>query len=334
MSNVLSTESESRHVTALPNVPALKFDALWDAIKLGLLLVDEAGCVLLWNDWMSKHSGIPAEVAIGKTLDELFADALSPPFKSALNNALQHRLPIILSSVLHRSPLPLYPLTISVEAPTRIQQFITLTPIYKDSYFCLIQIADASTAFKRERALRAHSEQLAIDANTDGLTGAHNRRFFNERYQAEFGRAQRAAAPISVLMLDLDCFKDYNDSYGHPAGDKVLVTVVQTIRLHLNRATDVLARYGGEEFVVILPDCDAEGAQAIAEKLRLAVSALQLPHCHSAVASIVTLSVGAATLMVASRCNSVCLLETADQALYAAKRNGRNRCQHVMVADC
>lgn len=311
-------------------------EAIWDALNLGLILIDSEGQVSQWNEWVAKRSGIPAEFAVGHTLDSLFPDGLSAPFRTALKNSLSHKLPIVLSNALHRAPLPLYPLPITRELQERIQQSISITPITTDNgqYLYLIQITDTSMSIKRERVLKLKSDQFSIDANTDGLTGAYNRRFFDERFKAEFGRAQRQGSGLSLLMLDIDYFKPYNDHYGHPAGDMVLISVVRAIRAQLSRATDVLTRYGGEEFAIILPDCQKQGSHEVAEKLRAAIAGLNIPHCKSRVADHVTLSIGISTLAPKSKCNANCLLETADRALYEAKHAGRNCVKHLVTTEC
>jgi len=308
---------------------------IWDGIKLGLILIDDKGMVLLWNDWIAQHSGIPADFALGHSLETLFPGGLTAPFKTALKNALSHKLPIVLSNALHRSPLPLYPLPITRHEQKRMQQSITITPILnEENHFCLIQITDASISLKRERVLQSHSERLGKEATTDGLTGAYNRRFFDERFAAEFGRAQRQNIPLSLIMLDVDYFKLYNDNYGHPAGDKVLISIVAALKSQLNRSTDVVVRYGGEEFVVILPDSDAEGSLVIAEKLRGVVSGLNMPHGKSTVADHITISVGISTYQRDTVCNATCFLEMVDSALYSAKHAGRNCVKQRITPNC
>lgn len=312
------------------------WEAIWDAVNLGLILIDHEGRVQQWNKWVAKRSGIPAEFAIGHSLESLFPGGLSSPFKTALNNALWHKLPIVLSNALHHSPLPLYPLPVTQLSQARIQQSISLTPMITGNgeHVCLIQITDASTAIQREQLLKRQSHQFSLDARTDSLTGAYNRRFFDERYKAEFARAQRHGTPLSLLMMDIDYFKDYNDAYGHPAGDKILISVVKAIQSQLNRATDVVTRYGGEEFAVIMPDCEMEGSQMLAEKLRAAVANLNIPHCKSKVADHVTLSIGSTTLTGNIKCTINCLLETVDSALYQAKHAGRNCVKYLATPEC
>lgn len=308
---------------------------IWDGIKLGLILIDDEGVVLLWNDWIAQHSGIPTDFSLGRSLESIFPDGLNSSFKTALKNALAYKLPIVLSNALHRSPLPLYPLPIMQHGQNRMQQSITISSILNEGKnFRLIQIADASVSLKRERVLKLHSERLSNEATTDALTGAYNRRFFNERFAAEFGRAQRQSAPISLIMLDVDSFKLYNDHYGHPAGDKVLISVVDALKSQLNRPTDVVVRYGGEEFAVILPDSGVEGSEIIAERLRVAVSDLNIPHGKSTVADHITISVGVVTYQYDTSCNATCFLESADAALYSAKHGGRNCVKHLVTPSC
>ena len=311
-------------------------EQIWDSLNLGLILIDAAGVVLLWNKWIARHSGIPAHFAVSRPLDTLFPDGLSAPFKTAIKNALAHKLPIVLSNALHRSPLPLYPAPVTSLKQERIQQSIAISQISsrQGQALCLIQITDASVSLKRERVLKTHSERLSFEAVTDALTGMHNRRFFDERFIAEFGRAQRLAIPLSLIMLDVDCFKPYNDKYGHPAGDRVLSTLAATLKAQLNRPTDVLARYGGEEFVIILPDSGEEGSGIVAEKLRAAIADLNIPHGASTAANHVTISIGIATCTSHSHCNAACLLDTADQALYRAKHDGRNCVRHLVSPRC
>ena len=311
-------------------------EKICDVIKSGLILIDSEGKILLWNDWIATHSGIRAESALNRFLDSLFQDGLTASFKTALKTVMQHKLPVILSNALHRSPLPLYPLPITRHKQERLQQSIVMTPITtrEERHLCLIQVTDATLSIKRERVLKSHSERLGKEAVTDALTGANNRRFFDERFAAEFGRAQRQSAPLSLIMLDVDYFKFYNDTYGHPAGDKVLISIVKALKSQLNRPTDVVARYGGEEFAIILPDSNAEGSQVIAEKLRSAVSNLNIPHSESKIADRVTASIGIATYQPDTDCNATCFLEMADTALYDAKHDGRNCVRHLVTPEC
>ncbi|NJN46327.1 MAG: diguanylate cyclase [Candidatus Competibacteraceae bacterium] len=173
--------------------------------------------------------------------------------------------------------------------------------------------------------LKRYRDFLADLSMTDGLTGIPNRRRFDEFLDTEWARAIRARTPLSLVLIDVDHFKAYNDQYGHAAGDRCLQTVAQTLAEGLPRRTDLVARYGGEEFACVLPTTDHTGALAIAERLRERIVSQQIDHQHSSVATFVTVSMGVATLQPDPHTESQALLEMADSRLYQAKRAGRNR---------
>ncbi|SEQ39365.1 diguanylate cyclase (GGDEF) domain-containing protein [Ectothiorhodospira magna] len=169
-------------------------------------------------------------------------------------------------------------------------------------------------------------EQIALQ---DGLTGIPNRRYFDQKLAEEWSRLSRNGQPLSLLMIDIDQFKPYNDHYGHGAGDDCLRRVAQALSQAPSRPVDLVARYGGKEFMVLLPDTDKQGAGHVAERLLEAVRALEIPHEYSDVASRVTISVGAATHDAADEKTSAeQLKKAADTALYRAKTQGRNRWLH------
>jgi diguanylate cyclase (GGDEF)-like protein len=162
-------------------------------------------------------------------------------------------------------------------------------------------------------------------ANIDGLTELANRRRFDELYAQEWERAQRSRLPLSVALLDIDAFKQYNDHYGHPAGDRALRAVARVARQSVDRAGDLAARYGGEEFVLLLPATDAAQARHLVERLCAGIAALALAHAASSVAPVLTVSVGGATLGSHGMESAAALFEAADSHLYRAKQAGRNR---------
>ncbi len=174
-------------------------------------------------------------------------------------------------------------------------------------------------------ALEAANRQLERLSFLDGLTGIANRRRFDESLAREWRRAQREQAPLSVILVDIDFFKAYNDRYGHEAGDEILKRVAAALDGAVNRPADVVARYGGEEFVAVLPGTDADGAVRLGERLRAAVAELAIAHAGSAAGEHVTISVGVATAVPARDAAPEALVAAADRALYQAKRDGRNR---------
>jgi diguanylate cyclase (GGDEF)-like protein len=173
----------------------------------------------------------------------------------------------------------------------------------------------------RERA-RAQEELVRL-AGTDALTGLPNRRAFDERMDDEWRRGRRAGTPLSVLFIDVDYFKSYNDTYGHALGDDALAAVAHSIATAVRRPGDVPARYGGEEFVVLLPDTPQEGALHIAEAIRQHVQACAIPHRASAFGTV-TVSIGCATASPPGLGGPFGLLGAADQQLYKAKAAGRD----------
>ena len=178
---------------------------------------------------------------------------------------------------------------------------------------------------KTQLTLKAQTDALRMLASLDGLTGVPNRRIFDERLDAEWRACRRSGSPLSLLMVDVDHFKLYNDHYGHLDGDQCLKAIASALASSVERGRDMLARFGGEEFVCLLPDTDLEGAKHIAEKLRQAVEGLAIPHVESKTAATVTVSLGVATTAQCDALEPPDLLKIADEQLYLAKQSGRNR---------
>lgn len=177
---------------------------------------------------------------------------------------------------------------------------------------------------KTHLTLKAQSDFLRSLAFLDGLTGVANRRRFDEYLDAEWRRARRSKAPLSLILGDIDNFKHYNDHYGHQAGDTCLQTVAKALSGALKRAQDLVARYGGEEFACVLPDTDQNGAVLVAETLLRAVRDLDLPH-EGTPPGIVTISLGIASMFASGEAEPKDLLAQSDARLYEAKEGGRNR---------
>jgi diguanylate cyclase (GGDEF)-like protein len=184
---------------------------------------------------------------------------------------------------------------------------------------------------ERTEQLEASNRKLEILSTTDGLTGLHNRRHFDAVLQAEWHRAQRAGQPLTVGMLDVDWFKNYNDHYGHPAGDACLKLVAALLASCVGRAGDTVVRYGGEEFAFIAPNIEADAAAQLAQRVCEAVRQLAWPHA-GAPSGQVTVSVGVATAWPTAAGATEQLLRQADQALYRAKHQGRDGV-HAVVLD-
>ena len=183
-----------------------------------------------------------------------------------------------------------------------------------------------------EQQIKQLVKQLEIERNTaqlnsitDSLTGLANRRYFDEALIKEFYRLKRSESALSLIMLDIDYFKKFNDSYGHLAGDDCLRRIGTVLKTIVMRVPDIVARYGGEEFVVILPETEDKGAQALAERIRRAVEDLAIPHFSSHVADYITVSIGVVTIYTNGLSSPEQVVALADEALYVAKKGGRNR---------
>lgn len=195
----------------------------------------------------------------------------------------------------------------------------------------LAELHTLGTTFNEmQQRIRDDIRELERYSTIDGLTGIPNRRLFDKRLEQELSHAKRLKCPLSLLYIDIDYFKLYNDHYGHLGGDEALQKVAQTVASMARRDTDLAARLGGEEFAILLPDTLQENARLIAEALLLAVANLEIPHERSESNDHITLSIGVASLIPEINTSASDLIELADRYLYRAKSEGRNR---VVVAD-
>jgi diguanylate cyclase (GGDEF)-like protein len=180
--------------------------------------------------------------------------------------------------------------------------------------------------------LKHNSAALELLAQHDALTGLYNRGYFNAAIESEYRRLQRHQLPLGIALVDIDYFKNYNDTYGHVAGDVALSAVARSLELATKRPGELVARYGGEEFVVLLPQVDETVLRQYGKMLCEKVLGLQIPHSASASAPFVTISVGLSLVIPNNIFSPDALLEQADRALYLAKKNGRNQCQFLIDA--
>ena len=296
-------------------------------MNLGVILLDHDRQVVLWNRWMAQHSGQCASQVLGRDFLDIFDGMRGRRIDGAVHHALYDNFPAILSQTLHKAPFPLYLDADARQRGERLQQAVAVTPIDIPGQrrHCLIQVSDVSFAVHRERLLRDQALELRLQSYSDGLTGIANRRHFDAAMDNEIRRAKRSGSPLSLMMIDIDCFKPYNDHFGHQQGDETLARVARALAGMLQRPLDLIARYGGEEFAVILPDVDEGTARQLAEAMRLRVEQLAIPHAPSSDFAHVTVSIGMATRTARNCAETAVLIGTADRALYAAKRSGRNR---------
>ena len=314
------------------------FDLAASALNLldcGVIVLDAGHRILLWNRWMTTRSGRSAARVRDQSLFEVFAELRGSRVEAAVFAALAAEGAGAAKTVSHgleRAPFPLR------EAGSfdgaRVEQAITVSPLREGkAQLCMIEIRDVSGASDRERQLLEHAESLRARSYVDGLTGIHNRRYFDMTLDRELRRAQRGGGALSLLLMDIDSFKAYNDHFGHQQGDACLITVAQGLAGVLKRPGDVAARYGGEEFAAILPDTTLEQAAGVAEAIRLDIAGRALVHAPAALKQHVTLSIGVASFSKTGLNEAALLIDAADKALYAAKGRGRDRVETGGVAE-
>lgn len=183
------------------------------------------------------------------------------------------------------------------------------------------------TIVQEKRDLLEANEQLHRLSTTDGLTGIANRRWFDEFFERQWQNAKRCRTSLALIMIDVDYFKAYNDTYGHEQGDQCLKLVARALAAAIKRPNDFVARFGGEEFAVVLSDIDLNGLAKVAEALRASVEAQRIEHCQTITGKVVTISLGAVFMKTGDELSTKDLIIAADKALYKAKHDGRNRCQ-------
>lgn len=301
-------------------------EQLIDSLRVGLILLDHEGRIKSWNGWMQHHSGLTLADVRGQRLDACFPDISGSRLEASIADTLRFKLSAMLAPSLNPNLLPLYHRPADRQHDQRMQQLIYITPLRHPRCACLIQIHDMTAALRRERRLRAQSTQLIETSYQDALTGVGNRRRFDQDLAQRFRQAQDKQRPIAMLMIDVDNFKAYNDHFGHQGGDACLIQVARTLREGLRRDGDRVSRYGGEEFALLLSETDRDAACAVAERLRIAVEQLNLPHPVAPGVGRVSVSIGVAAMIPTREQLCYILVAQADLALYSAKDAGRNCC--------
>lgn len=241
-----------------------------------------------------------------------------------------------LKTNLNTKDIPIIFVTSITDTPSKIKAFklgaidYVTKPVHQEEM--LVRIKNHLSIYNlqqelrtKERALRKANQALQYLARLDELTQIANRRQFNECFVQEWRRLKRDHLPLSLIMCDIDYFKLYNDTYGHPVGDECLRKIAKMIDQIVKRPADLVARYGGEEFAAILPNTTIEGAFHVANTIQTELEKLRIVHNQSAVNEYVTLSIGIASVVPSSEWSPEALVRVADIALYEAKAAGRNR---------
>ncbi|KIL99259.1 GGDEF domain-contatining protein [Paramagnetospirillum magnetotacticum MS-1] len=291
-----------------------------DALPDHVCVIDETGTILAvnesWRDFLEANHGDLGSGGVGSNYLHACERADGPRSDGAETAAAAIRAVL-------QGTSDGFSMEYSCDAPGEARWFLMSVLKAQSASGLRVVIAHQNISKRKEAEIR-----LRHLAMIDGLTGIANRRTFDETLGQEWRRASRAGTPLALLMIDVDHFKAYNDHYGHQAGDECLKTVAATLAATAKRPADLVARYGGEEFGVILPGCTLTDAQTLAEKMRLAVAELHLPHLASQTSGEVTISIGVSCLnLVATQGDSLdtqSLIAEADTALYRAKTSGRN----------
>lgn len=321
---------ESPFVASAPGLPVW-LDWVLSNTQAGLVVLDADMRIVFANKWFLLRARLSTDQVNSRALLEVFPVLKGGHFERALIKAMRSGFPALMSQTLHPSPFPLYAPMGTRANESLLRQSIHIVPMgptdvaVAGQRYTLIQIADVSPTVARERLLKAHADRMSDLVHIDALTGLGNRRFFDESMAAEVRAASRVGANLGLVMLDIDRFKQFNDLYGHPAGDQCLQAVGDVLRAVCRRPRDLVARYGGEELAVILPDTDAAGAIQVAKDILQKLRDLRIVHADNLDQSVVTASAGVSAGRPDADATVASLIHNADQALYAAKNDGRNR---------
>ncbi|MGF6514344.1 diguanylate cyclase (GGDEF)-like protein [Pseudomonas sp. BT76 TE3572] len=298
--------------------------AIVQNIDVGVVVLDRDYCVQVWNTFMENRSGVQPKDAQNQNFLNLFPEVDRQWFSRKVESVVTLGTPAF--TIWEQRPYLVrfknyQPITGQEEF---MYQNTTLLPLRstdgKINHICLV-IYDVTDVATNRHQLQAANAQLQQLSRTDRLTGLYNRGHWEESLKVAYARHQRYGNATSLVMLDIDHFKRVNDTYGHPAGDKVIEEVARLIHEHV-RETDVAGRYGGEEFGVVLSDTDKAGGRVFAERLRQAVEGLEVLFNGQSIRF--TISLGVADLSQPS-INHADLIAWADHALFVSKKAGRNR---------
>jgi diguanylate cyclase (GGDEF)-like protein/PAS domain S-box-containing protein len=294
----------------------LIMNQVFNASNEGIWAIDRSYKVMRVNNKLLEFLHKKAEEVIGHKCQEFFPDVCSDPEKCPREK------------IFRGEPIVEQNRTFISASGKTIQFMVTFTPLSNLDGAAIGMVETFTDITERKRAeeeLQRANRKLELLASEDALTKLSNRRIFDDYLEKEWRRQARTRKSLSLIMCDVDFFKKYNDTYGHQAGDSCLRVVAQTIQKKVRRAGDLAARYGGDEFAIIMPETDIDGAWHVADAICRELSDIQIPHGGSTAAPFVTISCGIASMIPSSETSPQTLIENADQALYKAKGQGRNR---------
>ena len=288
-----------------------------------LIVDDEPGNITILAELLSSEHDIRVATNSAKALEIAFSE--EPPDLVLLDIVLPgvdgYEVCRKLKTDLRTQNIPVIFLTGKTGEDSELKGFEAGAVDYVTKPFSAVIV---NARVKTHLELRKFRNILEEQSMRDGLTDIPNRRRYEEYLKSSWDMAWRASAPISIILIDIDKFKKFNDNYGHQAGDDCLRCIAQTLKQTLRRKHDFVARYGGDEFICILPATDLEGATMIAENLRKKIVDMRISHVHSE-SGIVTISLGLASTIPVKGVSNGDLVEAADGALYMSKKNGSNK---------
>ena len=293
-----------------------EYHQIFNTINLGLVVLDRELTVTCWNRWMELHSDIPAEGIIGRKICDVFPALCENSFIRIVKSVFAFGNNASYSQKLHKYLFPMKNPHGSSALFPQMQQNCTFGPLRDDNK----EITAVYISVQDVTDFVMYEHKLIQMAKIDSLTGIYNRRYLDSRLTEEIERSRRHGNQLSILMLDIDHFKKINDTHGHLCGDYALRKIAELLK-ELVRTSDILGRYGGEEFCCILPETPIEQAVVLAERCREQIAANQLTCTDHQ--TRVTISIGVTGLHRDDSLDSV--IKRADDALYQAKRDGRNR---------
>lgn len=315
-------------------LPAATLYAVFNSLESGIIILDHEQRILCWNHWFSLRSKQSAGSAVGQKLSEVLSGFVNNRLEQAVDQAIKHKLPALLSPALHGAILPLYQSDTDRQRNKRLQQLIHVIPLRNDpSAACLIQITDVTANMSRERQLRQQTDKLRRTTTHDEVTGLDNRRTFDAALDHEFNKAKTTAQPLALIIGDLDQFNNINSNQSREAGDACLKQVAEMIQKSIRPSSDLAARYGGDEFALILPGYDKDSACNLAKNICLQVRGLNISNPISGISGGLTMSLGVSLLIPGIEADTDTLLSSVEVALYQAKNEGRNQAVYFSIED-
>ncbi len=289
-----------------------------DALPAGVAIYDSQDRLLLYNEELARQYPYRGnENVVGETYEALMRRALA---RGEVAEALGREEEWLALRMSGRGAL-----STPMLRHTDDGQWVHLYEIRTPSGYLVMTRLDMTPMVEKGLALEKANEQLLRLSTTDGLTGIANRRMFDHTLRAEWQRCARNKGDLSLLMIDIDHFKAYNDHYGHQTGDECLRQVARILAMCAKRSGELVARYGGEEFVILLPATDAQEAMAVAERCIQEMRNAKIPHADSPLSPWLSVSVGVASMKASNAEIPAALTAQADSAMYCAKKSGRDR---------